>query len=68
MNYVEFQECLARVADFFVVDDPGNELCLEDHFPEFKAKHPRLLDKKLECTIIKILEKLLPERQYNYIF
>jgi len=56
------------VADYFVVDDPDNELCLEDHFPQYKAKHPKQLDKKLECTIIKILDRLLPERQFNYAF
>ena len=39
---------------------------MEDHFPEFKAKHPKLLDKKLECTIIKILKALIPERQFGF--
>jgi hypothetical protein len=49
MTFVEFLEALARVADKF---DMVN---MVDNFPEYKAKSPWGLDKKLESTLIQIV-------------
>ena len=46
MNFVEFLEAMARVADKFKLEN------LKDHFPEMKPKSPSGLDKKLESTLI----------------
>ena len=46
MTFVEFLEALARVADKFDMEN------MEDYFPEYEAKNPFGLDKKLESTLI----------------
>jgi hypothetical protein len=56
MTFVEFLEALARVADKF---DIAN---LQDYFPEYKAKSPYLLDKKLESTVINLINALVPDK------
>ena len=62
MQYVEFLECLARCADKFDLR------FLTDHFPDFKAKNPYDLDKKLECIIIKIMEATMSPKRYEKQF
>jgi hypothetical protein len=66
MTYVEFLEALARVSDYFNWDIGIETGKIEDHFKDFKSKHPKQLDKKLESTIIKLLEANLTPRQFKY--
>jgi len=62
MTFVEFLEALARVADKFSMEN------LEDFFPEYKAKSPYELDKKLETTCLLILRGTLSEKAFNGVF
>ena len=62
MSYVEFLECLARCADKF------DRRFLTDHFPDFKAKNPYELDKKLECIIHQIMYSTISQKQYERQF
>lgn len=58
MTQVEFLEALARVADKF---DLAN---LNDFFPEYPAKSPFGLDKKLESTILVLIKECLGMKHY----
>lgn len=62
MQFVEFLEALARVADKFNMDN------MEDFFPEYKAKSPYGLDKKLETTCLMICNAALPEKQFKALY
>ena len=59
MTFVEFLEALARVADKFDMQN------MEDFFPDYKAKSPFQLDKKLESTMLTLMSKLLQPKQYK---
>ena len=60
MTFVEFLEALARVADKFSMDH------MVDNFPEYTAKNPFGLDKKLESTLIQMIQNILPEKQAKF--
>jgi len=62
MSFVEFLEALARVADKFDMQN------MEDFFPDYKAKSPFGLDKKLESTALTLMKAAFPEKQYNQQF
>ena len=62
MTFVEFLELLGRCADKF---DLGK---LEDFFPDYKAKHPKRLDKKLESLCLVIMSNILNPKQYQQIY
>ena len=49
MTFVEFLEAIARVADRFEMAN------LTDFFPEYEAKSPWELDKKLESTFLLLI-------------
>ena len=62
MTFVEFLEVLGRCADKFDVDK------LEDFFPDYKAKHPKRLDKKLESVCLVLMSNILNPKQYQQIY
>jgi hypothetical protein len=53
MSFVEFLELLGRCADKFDIDK------LEDFFPDYKPKHPKRLDKKLESICLILMNNIL---------
>ena len=53
MTFVEFLELLGRCADKFELEK------LEDFFPEYKSKHSKRLDKKLESLCLVIMNNIL---------
>lgn len=59
MQFVEFLEALARVADKFKLEQ------LEDTYPDHEPRNPFKLDKKLEIIILKLIKAILPEKQAN---
>jgi len=59
MTFVEFLEALARVADKFEMVN------MVDMFPEYKAKSPFELDKKLESTFFVLIRGCLSEKHYK---
>ena len=59
MTFVEFLEAIGRVADRF---DMAN---MEDLFPEYVAKSPYGLDKKLESTFFVLIKYCLSQKHYN---
>ena len=59
MSFLEFLEALGRCADKFDLQ------FLEDKFPDYRAKNPYKLDKKLECICLKLMEKTLPNKVYE---
>ena len=62
MNFVEFLEFLGRCADKFDIDK------IEDFFPEYKPKHPKRLDKKLESVCLILMNNILNPKQYQQIY
>jgi len=61
MTFVEFLEAIGRVADKF---DMAN---MVDLFPEYKAKSPYGLDKKLESTFFVLIKNCLSDKHYRQI-
>ena len=61
MTFIEFLEALARVADKFQMQ------WIKDHCPDYESRHPHLLDKKLEYTILECIKGVLGPRTFNQV-
>lgn len=56
LNFVEFLEALARCCDKF------HMVNLEDPFPNSKSRNPYLLDKKMECIGLELIQRCLSKK------
>lgn len=59
MNFHEFIEAIARCADKFQLEQ------LDNYFPENQPKNPFILDKKIECVVLHLIEAHLPSKIFE---